>query len=385
MVKKIKLLLLLFVILLPVHALNALNILFIIEKFPWHTKAIMFNQMKGLLDRGHNVQVFTYRGLSPAEVDREYLEYKIFDRIHYGKMPALENFDVIVCQYGYLGKEFIKLKKILSSKKPKFVTFFRGGDITTDKHMEFGGYDELLKESDLLMPICKYFKHKLILLGCDPKKIVVHYSPINCKRFNYVKFKSRSNEKIRIISVNRLEEEKAVDIVIKAVKKVLLEYKNFEYIIVGDGKLRKTLEELIQANGMGDYIRLVGWKTQEEIKTLLSHSHLLVLASVTPFRGNQEAIPNVIKEAMLMHVPVITTFHGGIEELIEDNITGFLVPERSVDAIASKILYVIKNYNALEQLTEKAAEKTHAMFDMEKLCDELSAIFEKLVSNNEVI
>lgn len=385
MVMKKGIILFLSLILFSWQSILSLNILFIIEKFPWHTKAIMFNQMKGLIDRGHNVRVFTYRGLSPAEVDREYLEYNIFDRIHYGKMPELENFDIIVCQYGYLGKEFIKLKKILHSTKPKFVTFFRGGDITTDKHMIFGGYDELIKESDLLMPICKYFKHKLILLGCDPKKIVVHYSPINCKRFNPVPSKSKFDGKIRIISVNRLEEEKAVDIVIKAIKKVTVEYRNIEYIIVGDGKLREELQELIESNKMQDYVRLVGWKTQEEIKTLLENSHVLVLASVTPMRGNQEAIPNVVKEAMLMHVPVITTFHGGIEELIENGVTGFLVPERSVDEIASKILYVIKNYNSLETLTNKAAEKTRSMFDMEKLCDELSAIFENLVNNSEVI
>lgn len=367
------------------HHINALRILFIIEKFPWHTKAILFNQMKGLEARGHTVEVFTYRGLSPYEVDQEYLDYKIFDKIYYGEMPLLDNFDVVVCQYGNLGKEYIKLKKILPNKKPKFVTFFRGGDITTDRHMMLGGYDELLAESDLLVPICKYFKHKLIILGCDPKKIVVHYSPINCKRFNPVKFKSRFNEKVRIISVNRLEEEKAVDIVIKAIKKVLMEYDNVEYIIVGNGTLRKELEDLIRANKLEGYVRLVGWKTQEEIKTLLSSAHLLILASVTPFRGNQEAIPNVVKEAMLMRIPVIATHHGGIWELIEDGLTGFLVPERSVDEMASKILYTIKNYHTLEPLVEKAAEKARSMFDMEKLCDELSDIFEKLVKGEEIV
>jgi len=363
----------------------ALNILFIIEKFPWHTKEIIFNQMKGLINRGHNIEVFTYRGLSPEQVDAEYLEYKIFDRIHYNKMPQLENFDVIVCQYGDLGKEFIKLKKVLSSKKTKFATFFRGGDLTTDKHMMFGGYDELLRESDLLMPICKYFKHKLILLGCDPQKIVVHYSPINCQRFNNVSFNQKPDGKIRIVSINRLEEEKAVDIAIEAIKKVAIEYRNIEYVIIGEGKLRPKLQELIEANMMQDYVHLVGWKSQEEIKNLLLNAHLLVLASVIPLRGNQEAIPNVVKEAMLMHVPVITTFHGGIEELIEDGITGFLVPERSIDTLAEKILYVIKNYNSLDLLVARAAEKTRSMFDMEKLCDELSVIFEKLISNNEVL
>lgn len=384
MVRKEKIILCLSLLLFSSNIL-ALNILFIIEKFPWHTKAIMFNQMKGLIDRGHEIAIFTYRGLSPAEVDSEYMEYNIFDKIYYNKMPQLENFDIIVCQYGDLGKEFIKLKKVLSLQKTKFVTFFRGGDITTDKHMMFGGYDELLRESDLLMPICKYFKHKLILLGCDPKKIVVHYSPINCQRFNHVAFMPKLDGKKTIVSVNRLEEEKAVDVVIEAIKKVAIEYRNIDYIIVGDGKLRPKLQELIEANMMQDYVHLVGWKTQEEVKELLLNSQLLVLASVTPPRGNQEAIPNVVKEAMLMHVPVITTFHGGIEELIEDGITGFLVPERSIDGLAEKILYVIRNYNSLDTLVARAAEKTRSMFDMEKLCDELSIIFEKLVNDNEVL
>ncbi len=369
-----------------------LKILFIIEKFPWYTKVIMMNQVISLLDRGHDVHIYTYHGIASDEVDKEALEYNLYDRIHYNRFPSpseIKTFDIIVCQYGDLGKEYIKLKHTIDNKA-KFVTFFRGGDITTDRHMEYGQYDELIKNSDLLLPICHYFKYKLRMLGADLDKIEVIYSPINCNRFfskknidrAIQKFLSKKNtDTIRILSVNRLAEEKGIDDAINAIEQLVKIYPNIKYTIVGDGKLRLQIEQLINRKKLQDCVKLVGWKKQEEIKELLEVSDIFILASVTPERGNQEAIPNVLKEAMLMGVPVIATYHGGTTELVVDGLTGFVVPEKCSGAILQKILHILKNKRHVARVISRAAHKTREMFDMNIVNKKLIRIFEELVAN----
>jgi len=65
--------------------------------------------------------------------------------------------------------------------------------------------------------------------------------------------------------------------------------------------------------------------------------------SVTARGGNKEGIPNIIKEAMAVGLPVISTFHGGIPELVRDGVSGFLVSERDPEALYEKLSFLIQN------------------------------------------
>ena len=113
---------------------------------------------------------------------------------------------------------------------------------------------------------------------------------------------------------------------IHAVAKILRKYPHIEYKIAGDGPLKNELQALIRDLDVAGNIRLVGWKSQEDIGDLLRESDLLLAPSVTGKDGDEEGTPVVIMEALAQGLPVVTTQHAGIPEVVRDGESGFLVP-----------------------------------------------------------
>ena len=112
-------------------------------------------------------------------------------------------------------------------------------------------------------------------------------------------------------------------------------------------------------------------------------AHIFVAPCVTEVGGNQDAPINALKEAMLTGLPVISTFHGGILELVDDGVSGLLVPERNSEALVKKISYLIDHPEEWEKMGKAGRQKVTENFDMEKLNDRLEKILLALVENNK--
>jgi len=126
---------------------------------------------------------------------------------------------------------------------------------------------------------------------------------------------------------------------------------------------------------MGQQVRLLGWKTHEEVKRLLEESHVLVAPSLTSQNGDQEGIPNAIKEAMASGLPVISTFHSGIPELVSDGVSGLLVPERDVTAIANALAYLISHPEVCEEMGRAGRRRVEQEFDTNILNKQLEELY----------
>lgn len=134
---------------------------------------------------------------------------------------------------------------------------------------------------------------------------------------------------------------------------------------------------------MQDKIKLVGWKNETEIKEILDNSHIFIAPSVTAKDGNQDAPINVLKEAMAMGLPVISTYHGGIPELVQDGISGYLVPERNVEALANKLNLLIQYPEQWNEMGKAGRAYVEKYYDLEKLNDRLVEIYNKVLDSNQ--
>jgi len=159
-----------------------LKILFVVSTFPPYSGTAVLNQITGLIDRGHDVYVYTKKK-GPLELSHpDMIKYDLLKRTYcnspsQGKKknrlnnlpPDLATFDIIYCQFGYRAVEFLPIKEE-RNLKAKFVTCFRGSDLSKHVKENPNKYKLLLNKGDLFFPVCNAFRRRLISLGCDPKK-----------------------------------------------------------------------------------------------------------------------------------------------------------------------------------------------------------------------
>ncbi|MDV5062321.1 glycosyltransferase, partial [Vibrio diabolicus] len=142
-----------------------------------------------------------------------------------------------------------------------------------------------------------------------------------------------------LVQVGRLTEKKAVLDSIKAVVKAN-EKIAIKFNIIGDGELYKAAKELIDTNEASEYIFLLGKQKPERVKEFLDSSDVFVLPSVRASNGDMEGIPVALMEAMAKGLIVLSTNHSGIPELIEDQESGFLVDEASVEGLSNALVNI---------------------------------------------
>ena len=111
----------------------------------------------------------------------------------------------------------------------------------------------------------------------------------------------------------------------------------------------------------------------------MEESHIFLLPSVTAINGDKEGIPNVLQEAQSMGMPVISTHHAGIPELILDGKSGFLVKERDVYSLSQRLTQLIENptlWSAFGKTGRKYIEKK---FNLQKQVELLEKIYKELI------
>jgi colanic acid/amylovoran biosynthesis glycosyltransferase len=295
-----------------------------------------------------------------------------------GKGP----YDIIHCQFGPLGNQAIVLRAI-GAIRAKIITTFRGYDISS--YVKKNGehiYMKLFDEGDLFLCVSEQIKAVLIKLGCDEQKVIVHRSGVHINKFNSSLHKPYSGGKIRLLTVARLVEKKGIQYGIQSIAKVLKKYPNIEYKIVGDGYLKDALQTLIEDLKVDNHVKLLGWKSKEQIIGLLQEADIFLAPSVTSQNGSREGIPGAIVEALALGLPVLSTRHSGIPEVVQDGESGFLVPERDTDALAEKLEYLIEHSELWPAMGKKGRTYVEQHYDIDKLNDRLVEIYQQLVSQH---
>ena len=292
-----------------------------------------------------------------------------------------EKIKLIHARFGNAGVKLIEVKK--RTRLP-MLTSFHGFDLPV-KRMRNSLYHSMLpklfKVGDCFTVPSYHMKQKLINWGCPSEKIKVMYSGIDLKKFTYTKREPKTENMI-IIAVGRLHKKKGFRYLVKAFKRVADLYPSTKLVIVGEGDERGYLTELISDLSLKKSVRLEGNVTHSQMSALLNQADIFCLPSITTRDGNQEGIPNAIKEAMATGLPVVSTLHGGIPELVADESEGLLVPEKSVQLLAEKLIYLIENPAARREMGQRGRIKVENNFDSSKQVSKLETIYRELMQDN---
>ncbi|MBL8012815.1 MAG: glycosyltransferase, partial [Candidatus Omnitrophica bacterium] len=213
-----------------------------------------------------------------------------------------------------------------------------------------------------------------------PNRAGVYRSGIDCEKFRFRQSLHSSSGPIRIVSVGRLVEKKGVEYSVKAVLNLIKEGYDIEYVIIGGGPLYAQLSSLIHENNMTSRIKLLGPKDQEFIIDALETSHIFISSSVTAQDGDQNGPDNTIKEAMAVGLPVVACQSGAIEEVVINDMTGLLVEERNIVALASKIKYLIDTPSIWPNLTKTARKFVETNYNLKSLTAELIERYQSVLN-----
>jgi colanic acid/amylovoran biosynthesis glycosyltransferase len=401
----------------------------LVRRFPKLSETFILNQITGLLEGGVDVDVFAWTPGDGDAVHSEVRRFGLMQRTHYLQPPASRMgrilgtlatvgsrrgawrrpslivrsldvrrygrsasslsllhagatffrggpYDLVHCQFGHLGLSALTLREI-GAFRGRLVVSFRGWDLTA--HEDEGGYRALFRIGDLFLPVCGAFRDRLIGMGCDPGKIQVHRSGIDLSKFDYAVRTRGPDQPTRLLTVARLVEKKGIEFGVRAVARLRESGRAVVYTIVGDGPLRPELQGLVEELGLSDVVRFEGPKDHAGVMEALAGAHMLLAPSVTAADGDQEGIPNALKEAMATGLPVVSTMHSGIPELVEDRVSGFLVPEADPAALADRVAFLADRPKEWAAMGRAGRARIEAEYDIRTLNHRLMVLYDDLL------
>jgi colanic acid/amylovoran biosynthesis glycosyltransferase len=412
---------------------HPLNIAILAHEFPALSETFVIAHATGLIDLGHNITILANRPRADPQTHGDVTGYRLAERTIYGGMgepkvqravrgagrlaaqavlhpPAawraatardyqasigtlhlldwwtrlrrLPKFDVIHAHFGPMGRTAAALRAI-GALEGRLVTTFHGVDVSKSLLSDPDMYADLFRTGDAFLPVSEYWKGRLMEHGCPFERIHVHHMGIDIGRFPFrarqTTGRGRNGRPLRAITIGRLVEKKGIEYALEAVS--LFAHRGYPVIhtIVGDGPLRAHLERVAGRLGITENVRFLGARDHRNVQQLLYQSDVMLAPSTTDGDGDQEGIPVTLMEAMASGLPVISTLHSGIPELVEHGTSGLLVVERDVEGLAAALQDVVKTDGLARRLAEAGRVAVERDFNQERLLHDLVDYYEELL------
>ena len=316
-----------------------LRVAFVTDVFPVISQTFIINQVADLLDRGVQVEIFTYNRGSRENISSRYETYRMEERTHYlqrppstlrrltGALPRAfrilrtnplalvraincfkygrkafslrllfevapfvgKRFDIVHCHFGTSAVSFLDIKDILKIDIPLVTTLY-GFDVSSvfqKSPAQF--YDKLKCESSLFLVMSDNMKQRVVAHGFPEHKVKVHPASIDVSSYPFCERKQRVGEPIEIVSVGRLVEKKGFDDLLRALAIVRSRTdRTFRCSVIGGGPLEQEMRDLTASLGLKDIVEFKGYLTIERIVDLLLKKQIMVQPSKTAANGDME-------------------------------------------------------------------------------------------------
>jgi colanic acid/amylovoran biosynthesis glycosyltransferase len=247
--------------------------------------------------------------------------------------------------FGHNGVQVLKVKK---NVKIPLVTTFYGADLSKRDMVEplMKRYKKLFARGEMFLVEGEHMKLMLRDLGCPPEKIHIQRIAIPVDTIQYKERKPKGRNITRLFFCGRFTEKKGLVYALEAVKKVYEEHRcrNIRFCIIGDGELKAEIEAFITRNRMTEYVELPGFLSYRDYLKKVEEADIFLHPSVTASDGDSEGgAPTTILEAQAMGLPIVSTEHADIPNVVVPNRSALLSAERNVEALTRNILFLLEN------------------------------------------
>ncbi|MDD3725748.1 MAG: glycosyltransferase family 4 protein [Candidatus Ratteibacteria bacterium] len=249
-----------------------------------------------------------------------------------------------------------------------YITAEKVASLFTDRFICVG---EIMKERYLEAGIGKESQYTVIYSGFDIRPY------LEAEKTRYEKRRQlgiKDSEKV-IGMVGRLFYLKGQEYLIHTFAEIVKEYPDVKLLLVGDGILRKQLENYASEKGVLPKVIFTGLVPPEEIPEYIAVMDILAHTSL------REGLPKAVAQGFAGGKPVVAFDVDGAKELVVNNKTGYLIPPKDVAMLREKLLYLLKNQEISYKMGEEGRRIVKELFPVEKMVDKIEQVYIKVASS----
>jgi colanic acid/amylovoran biosynthesis glycosyltransferase len=293
-----------------------------------------------------------------------------------------KRYDILHAHFGPVGNSFRFARELF---KAPLIVSFHGYDYSMSPR-EHGPdlYRKMFSVADAITVNSQFARRAVEFLGCPPEKIEQLNYGLDLKEFPFRERQHKTGGPVRILSVGRLVEKKGFEHALRAIAKLRERHPDFRYEIIGDGPLKVSLAALARELNTDDLVHFHGAHDTAFIQRAMAESDLFLLPSVTASDGDQEGTPVSILEAQATGLPVVSTFHAGIPEIVGNGESGFLVPEKDPSALAERLAYLVEHPERRRILGKAGRKRMEAACDIQQLNCDLIDLYRKVIQKHQI-
>lgn len=325
----------------------------------YYYKGIVPTHLEGKGKLKHSIIdefIFFLRKLRGRDISYELLNTKTLIR------SLKENkIDLVYAEFGITGAEAIGICK--EAKIPLIVNF-HGADSSVKSILKdyTYKYQELFQFAKKIIAVSEDMRNRLIEMGCPEEKVIYI---ANAASSTFLEVKPQYSEEA-FLCIGRFVDKKAPYYNILSFQKVIKQFPDAKLYMIGDGPLFETCRNLVNKLGLENNVILLGIQPQNVILEFCSRVKGYVQHSITSTNGDVEGMPIAVLEASAAGLPVISTKHAGIPDVIIHEKTGFIVKEHDVDGIADYMIRILEEENLAQEMGSLGKENIKNNFSFDK-------------------
>ena len=360
------------------------------ENWLYHNDIINLKRYEPIVIAQSTMNLNKYPTQNVYSIPERSFIMKIFNRIRlkfiisyqtssFEKIIKESNVKLLHAHFGTEGVRYLKLKKNLDL--PMITTFY-GYDVSTVPRRPYWKkrYIQLFQEGDLFLTEGTNMKNELIKLGCPENKIIVQHLGVDLNTFKFTPRTLPEDGNITILIAASFREKKGIPYAIQAFVKVKEDHPEIQLRILGDGPMRNKIESLIADLDVSGSVTLLGYQSHDVFLKEATNAHIFMHPSVTAKNGDTEGgAPVAIIEAQATGLPIISSYHTDIPEVVVDGKSALLAPERDVGTLAKHLEYLVENPDVWEVMGRAGREHVEQEYDVMVQVGKLEGIYAKFV------
>ncbi len=235
---------------------------------------------------------------------------------------------------------------------------------------------EKLRHSRFIACISHYCQSQLMMFSKpeDWSRLAILHCGVETDQYTVRAVRSSATQ---LLYVGRLAAEKGLLILLESMHQLRNMRVTVHLTLVGDGEDRNLLQQRVAQLGLSDAVSFAGFASEASVRGHLQEADVFVLPSFA------EGVPVSLMEAMACGVPVVSTYVGGINELVEPGVTGLLVPASDATALAQALAKLLQSTELRQKLARNGRARVEENYHLDCQIHQLSGLFRQAIAQGE--